>query len=57
MRHSSRTDVIVSEFGDIYFLKTSTIPGMTEKSWIPKMIERAGLSFSDILKFWCKEPV
>lgn len=57
LRHISRTDVIVSNSGKIYFLEVNTIPGMTEKSWIPKMIKKAGLSFSEILKFWCEKSI
>lgn len=54
LRHLSRTDVIVSDSGEIYFLEVNTIPGMTEKSWIPKMIKKTGLGFSEVLGFWCK---
>jgi D-alanine-D-alanine ligase len=43
----SRTDMIVSEHG-IYVLETNTLPGMTERSLLPKAAGSVGMSF-DVL--------
>jgi len=52
LKDISRTDVIVNDLGDVYFLEVNTIPGMTKKSWIPKMLERDNISFRELLTYW-----
>lgn len=41
-RHLSRTDMLVSNKGDIYLLELNTIPGLTEQSLMPKSAAVAG---------------
>ena len=55
IRHISRCDFIVTPDNEIYFLEINTIPGMTDTSLVPKMIQTAGLSMRDLLKEWCDE--
>ncbi len=44
----SRTDMIVRE-GQIYYLESNTIPGMTETSLYPQAAEAAGMTFPALL--------
>ena len=48
LRHYSRSDFIVSPRG-IYYLETNTLPGLTEKSLLPKSLRAIGMSFRDFL--------
>ncbi|MCA9351172.1 ATP-grasp domain-containing protein [Patescibacteria group bacterium] len=57
VRHLSRSDFIVTDDGEVYFLEINTTPGCTETSFIPKMIEKAGLSFSELLEYWCLQEI
>ncbi len=45
----SRTDMIISDEGDIYCIETNTIPGMTPTSLFPQAAKVHGLSFSALL--------
>lgn len=45
----SRTDMIVSQEGQIYIIETNTIPGMTPTSLLPLAAQAHGLSFSGLL--------
>lgn len=47
-QHYSRTDMIVSEDGNLIVLETNTLPGMTDQSLFPKAAAAAGLSMSDL---------
>ncbi len=49
LRHLSRTDMMMGTDGRLYILETNTIPGMTERSILPKAAEAAGLSFSTVI--------
>ena len=49
-RHISRSDFIVTAENEIYFLEINTIPGMTETSLVPKMLQAAGIGLRDFLK-------
>jgi D-alanine-D-alanine ligase len=49
LRGYSRTDMIVSDNGDIYVLETNTIPGMTPTSLLPQAAAVHGLSFGTLL--------
>lgn len=51
-RHLSRTDMIVDGSGEIWFLETNTIPGLTSASLTPKAIAAAGLRLEDLLASW-----
>ncbi|SET24598.1 D-alanine--D-alanine ligase [Stigmatella erecta] len=42
---ASRSDVIVTEGGDVFVLETNTLPGMTETSLLPKIAAGRGIDF------------
>ncbi|MDR0363543.1 MAG: D-alanine--D-alanine ligase [Bacteroidales bacterium] len=42
-----RFDYIVTESEDIYFLEVNTVPGMTNESIVPKMVQSEGISLKD----------
>lgn len=44
----SRIDMILDPNGELYVLEANTIPGMTERSLLPKAAQAAGLSFGDL---------
>lgn len=44
----SRVDVILSETGKPYVLEINTIPGLTNKSLLPKAAKAKGLPFADL---------
>lgn len=54
-KHLSRSDFIVTPNNKIYFLEINTIPGMTDTSLIPKMVNVEGLNLKEVVKEWCKE--
>jgi D-alanine-D-alanine ligase len=41
-RDMSRTDIIISDSGELYVLETNTIPGLTSQSLLPKAAATAG---------------
>lgn len=47
-RSFSRVDMMMSPSGDIFVLEVNTIPGMTERSLLPKAAEANGLRFSSL---------
>ncbi|OGW75443.1 MAG: hypothetical protein A2Z72_06545 [Omnitrophica bacterium RBG_13_46_9] len=47
-RDFSRVDMRVDGKGDIFVLEVNTIPGMTERSLLPKAASAAGISFEDL---------
>lgn len=47
-RSFSRVDVMMDNSADIFVLEVNTIPGMTERSLLPKAAQSAGLSFGDM---------
>ena len=49
-RHLSRTDMILTEAGELYVLETNTIPGLTQQSLFPKMAMAAGLDMPGLVK-------
>jgi D-alanine-D-alanine ligase len=53
VKHISRSDFIVTPDEKIYFLEINTIPGMTNTSLLPKMLEQEGLSLKELFKEWC----
>ncbi|MEO8065284.1 MAG: D-alanine--D-alanine ligase [Candidatus Doudnabacteria bacterium] len=48
-RGVSRSDFIVKDNGQIYFLEINTIPGMTANSLTPKSAKAAGISYPQFL--------
>lgn len=48
-RGVSRTDFIVTDSGEIYFLEINTIPGLTNASLVPQSAAVAGMSYSQFL--------
>jgi D-alanine-D-alanine ligase len=47
----SRSDFLIQD-GDIYFLETNTLPGMTSTSLLPQEALAAGISFTELLDFF-----
>jgi D-alanine-D-alanine ligase len=47
-RSFSRVDMMMSLSGDIFVLEVNTIPGMTERSLLPKAARATGLRFSSL---------
>ena len=45
----SRTDMIVTDAGELYLLETNTIPGMTETSLFPQAAKVYGLGYPELL--------
>ena len=45
----SRSDFIVDKKGDVYFLETNTLPGLTEESLIPKALLAVGHNYDDFI--------
>jgi D-alanine-D-alanine ligase len=58
----SRIDMMMADSGELFVLEANTIPGMTERSLLPKAAQAAGLSFGalcvtlveDALARWTK---
>jgi D-alanine-D-alanine ligase len=48
MRHYSRSDFIVAP-DDIYFLEINALPGLTERSLMPKALHAVGSSTKEFL--------
>lgn len=44
----SRSELIVDDEGELWFLELNTLPGMTETSLLPKAAQAVGLSFDDL---------
>jgi D-alanine-D-alanine ligase len=49
LRGYSRTDMIVSEEGEVFVIETNTIPGMTPTSLLPQAAQAVGYSFPQLL--------
>jgi len=47
-RHFSRVDMILDAAGDIHVLEVNSIPGMTERSLLPKAARAAGINFNEL---------
>ena len=56
-RHLSRSDFIVNNDNEIYFLETNTIPGMTKTSLVPKELEVAGIQIKELFLEWGEEVI
>lgn len=49
-RGMSRTDMIITDDGEIYVLEINTIPGMTSTSLLPDAAAAAGIEFPDLCR-------
>ncbi len=47
-RSFSRVDMILGEDGELYVLEVNTIPGLTDKSLLPKAAAAAGIPFKEL---------
>lgn len=47
-RHYSRSDFLIRD-GEIFFLETNTLPGLTSESLFPKAADAVGLPFRDLV--------
>lgn len=45
---ATRSDVMISEKGEVFMLEVNTLPGMTETSLLPKIAAGRGISFPDL---------
>jgi len=50
LRGLSRTDMILSEGGDLRVLEVNTLPGMTERGLVPLSAAASGLSFAALVE-------
>jgi len=48
-RGMTRSDFIVTQKGQVYFLEINTIPGMTNNSLVPKAAKVVGISYQQLL--------
>ena len=46
----SRSDFIVDENDDIYYLETNTLPGMTQTSLLPQEADAIGITFNELIE-------
>ena len=44
-----RLDFMQDKHGEFYLLEANTVPGMTEKSLVPKAANAAGISFAELV--------
>lgn len=51
-RHISRSDFLVDQDGNEWFLEVNTIPGMTKNSLVPKALLTSGRSLKEALMHW-----
>ncbi|MCX7738553.1 MAG: D-alanine--D-alanine ligase [Hydrogenothermaceae bacterium] len=49
-RGPARVDIILSEEGVPYVLEINTIPGMTERSLLPKAVAQSGIDFNQLVE-------
>ncbi len=49
LRHYSRSDFIIHPKKGVYFLEVNSLPGLTEESLVPKMIESVGSTFQEFV--------
>ena len=49
LRGYSRTDMMLTDEGELYILETNTIPGMTPTSLLPQAAKEAGLDFTALI--------
>jgi len=49
-RHFSRVDFFITEDEEIYFNEINTIPGFTDVSLFPMLMEQSGLGYSELIE-------
>jgi D-alanine-D-alanine ligase len=54
-RHMTRSDFIVDDAGEIWFLEINTIPGLTRNSLFPKILPIQGKTLGGVLNGWICE--
>ena len=54
-KHLSRTDLMVDQQGEIWFLEINTIPGLTKDSLTPKAILAGGETLERLLGGWIED--
>ena len=47
----TRTDLILSDNGNLYFLEINTNPGLTKFSLVPKIAKYAGMSYAQLVEY------
>lgn len=50
LRHYSRTDMILTDEGEIFILEINTLPGLTKESLLPKSLKASGTSLSEFVE-------
>ncbi len=53
--HLSRLDFFITEDNEVYFNEINTIPGFTQSSLYPMMIERSGISYQTMLEMMIED--
>lgn len=51
----SRTDMMLTDSGDLFVLETNTIPGLTDQSLLPKAAKLAGMDMKKLVKKLIKD--
>ncbi len=54
-KNFSRSDFIVTEEGEVYFLEINSIPGMTKTSLFPNTLAKEELSFKEVFLGWLEK--
>jgi D-alanine-D-alanine ligase len=49
LRDLSRSDLIIDEDGDVWFLEVNVAPGLTETSTVPLAVQAAGLDLGELV--------
>ena len=57
LRTYSRTDFILDEAGDLYFLETNTLPGMTPTSLMPQEAAAVGIDYGQLCQIIADDAV
>jgi D-alanine-D-alanine ligase len=49
LRDLSRSDLIIDDAGEVWFLEVNVAPGLTETSTVPLSVQAAGLELGDLV--------
>ena len=55
LRTYSRSDFMISQDGEIYFLEVNTLPGMTNTSLVPQEAAAAGISYEELCEILVRD--
>ena len=47
---ATRVNMIISDLGNEYLLEVNTLPGLTPQSLLPRIAEKAGMAFGDLVE-------